>query len=381
MKTSFNFTAGPAAAIAACAAVALATGCGGDDGGELSGARPAIDNYIAIARAGYDDTLATAKALKAAVDAFVAAPTPATLEAARTAWKAAREPYGQSEVFRFYDGPIDNLEPLINSWPLDEVYIDYVEGNPTGGIINDPVTFPVITKQLIADRNAAGAEENISAGYHAIEFLLWGQDLDPNGPGARPHTDYLPGKASYDRRGQYLKLVTELLVDDLQSVVDAWRPDAPYPAEFAADPKEAVRRMLQGMGSLGGAELAGERMTVALDNRDQEDEQSCFSDNTHRDLRADALAIQNAYLGRYGEIHGAGLDELVRARDAALDAKLAQQLEASIAAIADIPVPFDRAIADEAGRAKVLAAVRALQTQTETIVEVATLFGIQLNLK
>jgi putative iron-regulated protein len=383
MKTMFNFTGRPRALIAACAAAALAAGCGDD--GELADAKPAIEGYAAIVRAGYDDSLATAKTLRTAVDAFVAAPSPTTLEAAKTAWKAAREPYGQTEVFRFYDGPIDEPdtgpEPRINSWPLDEVFIDYVEGNATGGIINNPAMFPTITKQLISDQNALGAEENISAGYHAIEFLLWGQDKDPAGPGARPHTDYLAGKANFDRRGQYLKLAAELLVDDLQLVVDAWKAGQPYPADFAADPKEALRRILQGMGSLGGAELSGERMTVALDNRDQEDEHSCFSDNTHRDLRANALGIQNAYLGRYGTIDGPGLDDLVRARSEALATKLAGQFEATNAAIAGIPVPFDRAIADDAGRAKVMTAIRALQAQTDTLVEVADLFGIQINLE
>jgi len=367
---------------------ALAPACG-DDGGELSDAPPVIEGYAAIVRASYGDTLQTAKALRTAVDAFVAAPSPTTLEAAKTAWKAAREPYGQTEAYRFYDGPIDNPdtgpEPRINSWPLDEVYIDYVEGSPMGGIINSTALVPAITKQLIADKNAVGAEENISSGYHAIEFLLWGQDRSPTGPGARPHTDYLTGAPSYERRGQYLKLVAELLVDDLTTVRDAWVPGSPYEAELRAEAeaarKTALHRMLQGMGALSGAELSGERMTVALDNHDQEDEHSCFSDNTHRDLRANALGIQNAYLGRYGAIDGPGLDELVAARDPALDAKMKQQLEASLAAIAEIPVPFDQAIMTEAGRAKVLAGVRALQAQTQTLVEIATLFGIQLNLE
>ena len=238
MKTMFNFTPGRGghpAAVSAWLMIGLAIGCGDD--GELSDAPPVIDGYTAIVRAGYDDTLATARALKTAVDAFVAAPSPATLEAARTAWKAAREPYGQTEAFRFYDGPIDDPdtgpEGRINSWPLDEVYIDYVEGNATGGIINDPAMFPTLTKQAIADQNAVGGEENISTGYHAIEFLLWGQDMDPNGPGARPYTDYVTGgAANHDRRGQYLKLVAELLVDDLQAVVDAWEPDAALPGRL-----------------------------------------------------------------------------------------------------------------------------------------------------
>jgi putative iron-regulated protein len=379
MITVFNFKSLCAGALLA----ALASGCGG--GGEIEGAEPIVEGYIAIVRASYGDSLTGATNLRRDVDAFVATPSAQTLMTARTTWKDAREPYGQTESYRFYDGPIDNPdtgpEGEINSWPLDEVYIDYTVGSPNGGIINSTAMHPTITKELIAGLNTQGAEENVSTGYHAIEFLLWGQDTSASGPGARSHTDYLPGAANYQRRGAYLKATAELLVDDLKAVADAWAEGAAYPKELRDDPKEAVRRMLQGMGALSGAELAGERMTVALDNRDQEDEHSCFSDNTHRDLRANAIAIQNVYLGRYGTVDGPGLDELVRARDAALDAKMQQQLAASVSAVEAIPAPFDVAITNDVSRDKVMTAVRALQDQTETLVEIATLFDIKINLE
>ncbi len=57
------------------------------------------------------------------------------------------------------------------------------------------------------------------------------------------------------------------------------------------------------------------------------------------------------------------------------------RLAASISAIEAIPVPFDQAITNEAGRAKVTAAIDALKAQTETTVEIATLLGIEINLE
>lgn len=363
--------------------LALVSGCGSDDGGgTLDDARPVIAAYATNVHANYDAALVAAQDLKTKIAAFVATPNDTTLAAARMSWLAAREPYGTSEVYRFYEGPIDNPidgpEGQINAWPLDEVYIDYVVGDPTAGIINDPSV--TITKDMLASLNEEGGEKNIATGYHAIEFLLWGQDLSDTGPGARAATDYTTA-ANADRRKQYLTVVTELLVDDLTAVRDAWTPNTNYAAELvAAPPAEALRRMLQGMGALGGAELSGERMTTAYDNRDQEDEHSCFSDNTHRDLRANAIGIQNVYLGKYGT-DGAGIDDLVTARDPELATRLAGELAASIAAIEAIPAPFDRALDDEAERPKILAAVRALQAQTETVVEVATLLGITINLE
>jgi putative iron-regulated protein len=244
--------------------------------------------------------------------------------------------------------------------------------------------FPTITTAVIQDQNENGGEANISAGYHAIEFLLWGQDLSTTGAGARPFTDYLTvggTAANQERRKTYLKLATDLLVADLTAVRDAWAPSAAnYRAEFVAD-KDAIQKIFLGMGSLSGAELAGERMTVALDNRDQEDEHSCFSDNTHRDMYGDALGIQNVFLGKYGANDGEGIEDLVRAKNPALADRLKAEIAASITAIQAIPMPFDQAIMNDAGRAKVQAAIEALQTQTETTVEAATALGITINLE
>ncbi|MCB9705514.1 MAG: iron-regulated protein [Myxococcales bacterium] len=346
-----------------------------------------VEAHAAAVEADYRASRDAAADLQAAVDAFVAAPSADGLEAARSAWLAAREPYLRTEVHRFYGGPIDAIEGQINAWPLDEVYIDYVEGEPDGGIINDPAGTPTIDADALIAANEALGEDTISIGWHAIEFLLWGQDHDPAGPGDRPYTDFVDGPegsaANPDRRRAYLAVVSALLVADLTTVVDAWAPgDAGYRADFLGDdPKASITKILLGMGSLSGAELAGERMTVAFETREQEDEHSCFSDNTHRDLLGDALGIQAAYVGGDGE---PGVSSLVAMIDPDLDARLRSELQASVDAIAAIPPPFDQAIqaADgEPAREAVRAAIDALRTQTATIAEVAAVLEIQLNLE
>lgn len=376
------------------ALVFVLASCSQDEGGSPKAltadeVAPVAETYASIVLLGYVDALDDAATLDSAVDELVTAPSQASLATARQAWLDAREVYGQTEVFRFYDGPIDDPvtgpEGRLNAWPMDEAYLDYVEGMPDAGIINDPATYPTIDAALISALNEAGGETNIATGYHAIEFLLWGQDLDAEGPGARPHTDFDTSgtgtAANQDRRGIYLQVATELLADDLQGLVEAWSPDVAdnYRAEFlAAPPEEIVRRILLGMGSLSGAELAGERIEVALDTQEQEDEHSCFSDNTHRDIVADTIGIQNAYEGRYGEVDGEGVYELVAARDPALADRLRAEIQASVDAAEAIPAPFDRAIVEH--REAVEAVVDALRTQTDTITEVAALFDIQLAL-
>ena len=350
-----------------------------------------VANYAANAYANYSEIVLKTQTLKRAVDDFVTTPSAATLTAARTAWLAAREPYGQSEIYRFSDGPIDNPtdgpEGRINAWPMDEAHVDYVTGNTTAGIINNAALFPTITKALIVEQNENGGETNISSGYHAIEFLLWGQDSNPAGPGNRPHTDYVVGAggtaANQARRGQYLVLTAEILVEDLTLVRDAWAPNATnYRKSFVeGDVKVSLQKILQGLGSIAGSELSGERMQVAIDNRDQEDEHSCFSDNTHRDIINNGLGVQNIYLGRYGAADGAGLDDLIAAINPALNLKMKAELDATNTALSAIPAPFDQAIIDNAKRPSVVAGIKALQAEAVTLVEVATALGIAINME
>lgn len=371
--------------------------CGDDEAGTgtkvdpLAGEAAVAQQYATNVYANYSDVLDKAKALQAAIDSFLAAPSADGLEAAKAAWKAARTPYGPSEVYRFYNGPIDNEdtgpEGEINSWPLDENFIDYTRDDENAGLVNK--TDVALTKEEIRQENTNGGEKNISTGYHAIEFLLWGQDdIDPSlkTTGHRSFEDYTTAKNA-DRRSTYLKLVTEILVEDLQEVADAWAPNQDnYAKTFLAEAKGgAVTKILTGMGSLANAELSGERMTVAYKNRDQEDEHSCFSDTTNADLRGNFLGIQDVYLGRYGSNAGPGITTLVAAVDPALDEKMKSQLTTASAAFdAMQSVPFDYAISQPDGspeRTNVLNAILAVKEIAKTVEAIGQTLGVEFKVE
>ena len=279
-----------------------------------------VTNYVNIVETNYNDALAKTKDLQTAINAFIDAPDAMKFDAAKQAWLAAREPYGQTEAYRFYDGPIDGdegePEGYINAWPLDEALIDYV-ADGTGGqdtsdnrqnIVNNTAEYPTLTKEVL--RNIAGYnnnESNVTMGYHAIEFLLWGQDSDAPAAkttGQRAYTDFTTA-TNADRRKSYLKLATDILVEDLQSVVDQWKSGAAYRTEFLAlEADAAIDKILTGAAKLSKGELAGERMYVAIENQNQEDEHSCFSDNTHRDIYLNAQSINNIITGSYTKVDG-----------------------------------------------------------------------------
>ena len=377
-----------ALALAAASVLAAVAACSSDDAPDVS-KEDVVAHYAVGVHATYQASLASAADMAGAIDAFLANPAPHTLEAAKRAWLIARDDYGVTEAYRFYGGPIDDEatgpEGQLNAWPMDEAYVDYVEGDPDAGIVNMAGEYPQITKQLLADLNEQGGETNVSTGWHAIEFLLWGQDLNEDGPGARPVEDYTTN-ANADRRAAYLAAVTELLLDDLEDMVEAWAPGGGnYRADFLAmDADEALVNIITGIGELSRGELAGERMTVAYDARSQEDEHSCFADNTTKDIVANAKGIQNVWTGDYGLVQGPGLADLVAAEDAELAELVTSQIAQSVANANAIPAPFDAAllpgIADSAGsRRAVLATIESLSDQTDNIVAAAEALGVSIS--
>ena len=366
-----------------------------------------IKHYADLAEAKYADSLATAKTLDAAIDAFLAAPSEDTLKAARDAWLASRVPYQQTEVYRFGNAIVDDWEGRVNAWPLDEGLIDYVDADYYGSesdenalytanvianakinINGEEVDASKITPEFISGtlQEAGGIEANVASGYHAIEFLLWGQDLNGTdaGSGNRPATDFSLENCSNDhcdRRRQYLSAASDLLVADLEEMAANWQAGgAARKALEEAGPAGGLTTILTGMGSLSYGELAGERMKLGLLLGDPEEEHDCFSDNTHNSHLYDAVGIRNVYLGSYTKVDGSvvsgpSLSELVAQKDAAIDGELKADLDATIASMetmakrAEATEAYDQMIAsgNAEGNAIVQAAIDGLVKQTRSI--------------
>ena len=374
-----------------------------------------LETYADIAAAGYEDSLITARALQEAVAALIAAPSEGTLAAAKTAWLAARVPYQQTEVFRFGNAVVDDWEGKVNAWPLDEGLIDYVDtsygeaseeneyrilnviANPTFDLSGTPVDATEITPELIGEtlHEADENEANVASGYHAIEFLLWGQDLNGTEPGAgaRPYTDYLQGDGctggNCDRRAAYLTAATELLVSDLEYMAAQWAEGGEGRATVLADEDAGISAILTGMGSLSYGEQAGERMKLGLMLNDPEEEHDCFSDNTHNSHYYDGLGIRNVYLGSYtradgSTVTGPSLSSLVAEADPAVDAELKTDLDATVAALDELVsaaeggMAYDMMLApgNSEGEALITAAVDGLVKQTQAIERAVTALGV-----
>ncbi len=376
-----------------------------------------IQHYTDVAYATYSDSRLTAEALKTALQALIDNPTEETLAAARSAWLDSRVAYQQSEVFRFGNPVVDDWEGQLNAWPLDEGLIDYVDatgyvselGN-VGAKANivastslqvgsETLDLNTITPDLLAGLNElAGSEANVATGYHAIEFLLWGQDLNGTQPGAgeRPATDFAKGEActngNCERRSAYLMAASELLLADLNYMEGQWKAGVAdnYRAEFLKlEDKEALRRMLFGMGSLALGELAGERMKVALEANSTEDEHDCFSDNTHNSHFYNAKGIRNVFNGQFvsstGQlVAGPSFKDMLNSHSEKKAIEVSALFESTEKALqamvnsAENGMAFDQMIAPEnkAGHTLVNNAINALVLETAGIEQLAQAVGV-----
>ncbi|MBL3519529.1 imelysin family protein [Aliarcobacter lanthieri] len=398
---------------------------------------PILEAYANIALDNYSDAVKDAKVLKEAIDKFVVNPTQENLDNSKKAWLESRESYGSTEIFRLSNGPIDaedgwiekaygSLEGQINAWPLDENMIDYTidaDGKLTSGNIIDTigkfnpggedsteVDVTKITIEALTELNENGGEANVSTGYHAIEFLLWGQDQDYNNflednvtkgamvAGLRPLSDFTTDKNA-KRRLEYLSVVTEKLVQDLETVKSAWEKDINgnaglYRAAFLGkikgknkdkniSKKEALKQIIAGMGVFIKSELANERIAVAVLTPSEEDEHSCFSDNTHRDLVKNYEGFKNILTSTYnGKKYGEALIDSLNKEEKDRVLKLMSDIEEKIESvdrIAKTEAHFDYQIRPDHPQSKVLVKLKnELRKLGDEMISVAKANNIKL---
>jgi putative iron-regulated protein len=369
-----------------------------------------IAHYADLAEAIYGDSRDAARKLQSAVDTFLAHPAAENLAAARAAWKAARVPYLQSEGFRFANSVVDDWEPKVNAWPLDEGLIDYVA--PSYGTQSDQN--PLYTLNVIANtrlrvgaemvdatkidaallgrlQQAEGVQTNVSTGFHAIEFLLWGQNLKglSGGAGERPASDYDAAHCTHgncERRAAYLKAASDLLVTDLAEMTADWGAKGKARAELIAKGADGgLEEMLSGMGSLTFREMLSERMKLGLMLHDPEEQQDCFSNNTHNSHYYDEIGIVGLWRGRYVRadgtaVEGPSLRDYAAAVDPAAAARVDRSFDGALAAIGKIKdaagsgqMAYSQMIAsgNDAGNKLIQDAMDTLVAQTRAIEGVA----------
>ncbi len=252
-------------------------------------------------------------------------PSAQFLDAARQAWRDAREPWEQSEGFLF--GPVDQqgIDPAIDSWPVNETDLD--------AVLNGAQP---LTKSYID-----GLDGTLK-GFHTIEYLLFGVD------GTKRIGDFTP------RQFEYLTACSESLSGATQQLYNSWKPDGEnfikniidagkagesiYPSQ-----KSALQEILNGMITIAD-EVANGKINDPFVQQNVTLEESRFSANSKQDFADNIISIQNAYTGNYLDQNGTGISFIIKEKNATLDTKVKQQIQEAINAILAIEGTFTSAI-------------------------------------
>ena len=327
-------------------------GCGSDEDDEQNEAQVEAfeagtmlnDFANTVVLATYTELDKKAGELLAAVKTLEADTSQANLGKAQQAWKATRKPWEQSESFLF--GPVDTqgLDPALDSWPVDHVNLQSVLDS------DDALTVDFVS-----------GLEDTQKGFHTIEFLLF-RDGDQ-----RKASDIT------ERELAYLVSTTENLKESTAQLRLAWAPDgenfssivaqagagsAVYPSQSAA-----VQEMVNGMITIAD-EVANGKISDPYNESDTTLVESQFSFNSISDFQDNIRGIQNVYMGKY-ITDGQGLNEFVNGKDADLDARFQQEVQAAIDAIGAIPDPFRDSIT--ANRGAVQSAIDAVSKVQQTL--------------
>ena len=381
---------------------------------QLKANKEVIINYSNIAEANYKDALVLAQQLHNSILDFMKNTNDENFNLVKISWLKSRTAYQQTEVFRFGNPIVDDWEGKVNAWPLDEGLIDYVDNTNYYPSENDFSNFNVIANKnlkvegelidasiintdLLSTKlhEIGGNEANVAIGYHAIEFLLWGQDLNgtKEGNGNRKYTDFRLEQCTNDncdRRREYLLAASELLIEDLKFINNAWSSEGDAREDLINDNENAIKRILVGMGSLSYGELAGERMKLGLMLHDPEEEHDCFSDNTHNSHYYNVVGIKNVFLGEYRNlegklISGPSISSMLKVADKKLQKKTKKSINRTIKNMkkivksAENGMTYDMLIAEgnKKGNKLIQKAIDSLVVQSKNIELVANALNVQ----
>jgi len=276
-----------------------------------------ISNYSNIAEATFGSALSQGRALKEAVSAFVKDPKAETHLLAKVSWMRARLPFLQSEFSRMsadsdkIDGDYSNR---LNGWPIDPGHIDYIANEPGENIISNEEKYPAINSELLRSINLKAGKSDFTTGYHVIEFLLWGEDLNKSSSGKRSYKDYEENNSALaKRRADYLVACCDLLIGDLEDLASEWdsgRKNNLRSRLESMPPDQAISKIM-GRVSFLADDLAKSQIDPIIAKELVFQEQSTFSDTTHFDFLHTVAGISNlaagAYVGLDGKLQVVGL--------------------------------------------------------------------------
>ncbi|PWU04599.1 MAG: hypothetical protein C5B52_01165 [Bacteroidetes bacterium] len=306
----------------------------------------AISDFVhVVAIPGYDELKTKASILNTAISTLNIIPTDANLDAAKIAWRDLRVTWERCEGYLF--GPVedDEYDPETDTWPVS---------------FNDLDSLLASSNPLGVDDIEALNQRSLK-GYHPIEYVLWGKEGLQTAAGIT------------DRQKQYVTSLSLHLKSQAEKLYSSWAPgggnygqhllNAGKGSTLYPMKKDAFLAILEGM--LAICEEVGEgKMKEPFDTQDPNIVESPFSGNSVSDFRNNITGALNVYKGKFND-DGVGLNELVRAKNIALDNEIQQKFNTAINSFNSITKPFEQAIISE--RIQCQTVMDALEALSETL--------------
>ncbi len=272
----------------------------------------------------YADMGTLSNTLYTAITTFNANSTDANLQACRNAWLSVRNAWESSEGFLFGPVATNNIDPRIDTWPVNYVSLDSVLQN------QDTYTNAYIESL-----------EDALRGFHPIEYLIFGQD------GTKTAADFTP------RQKDYLLALAENLKGLCNQVTADW--NATYTTQFLnpgstsvyTTQREVYEEVVNAIIGICD-EVANGKIKEPFDLKDPSLEESPFALNSIKDFTNNMHSVENIYFGKYSSNDGRGLEDLVKIYNLSLHNKISQQIQAAIQSLNNITMPFGQAINGQA---------------------------------
>jgi hypothetical protein len=271
--------------------------------------------------------------------------TSADVQNAANAWKTSRKYWELSEAFLFGPASDYNIDPHIDSWPLDKDAMD---------------------RLLVEIRNGADYSLDNNFGYgllgfHSIEYMLY--ELSADGNTSSIHsTSYTSEELKYltmvaeDLRNQCVCLEacwagTDNVSSQKQEILDeadldkgknyGWMmQNAGQAGSIYKTYQEVAEEILQGCidiaDEVGNTKIGRPHQGSTVDDRNYIE--SPYSLNSIEDFVDNIKSIRNAYCGANSS--DASVSKYIKSVNPDLDARVQSAIENAISAISAIPEPF-----------------------------------------
>ena len=338
--------------------------------------KAAIDNYVDnIVVPTYADLKEKAKVLREKVNAMYEAEelTDDLVKAAADQWIETREPWEESESFLFGPAATYNLDPSLDSWPLDKANIT--------ALLNSEMSF---------NGNTLGHEVR---GFHTLEYLLFSQG------NAKKASDFS------GRQLEYAVAVADILVENTVQLYYAWN------GEVTGDDKELMdeaeiemtgsfaerfkspnlydsqfKTQIDVIGQIvdGGLDISDEvgsqKIGGPFETKNVEEVESWTSYHSKDDYENNIVSIQHSYMGTMSDdiadLENVGGDKsisaIVAAADASLDSDIRVAIKNARNAIQNIPGSFANCIINKTGETEIQAAIAACADLNEKYAKIKT---------